>query len=437
MPSCSSRLPYPDPDQLMVVGEDFDGRGRPSDVSIGNFSDWRTHAKSFSALGASNYFNFNLSDEGRPERVLGARVTHTWFSVMGVAAEHGRVFGAADDAPGNDHVVVLSHRLWSRRYGADPSVVGRSIQLNAVPYAVIGVMPARFDVTSDAEELWVPIAFTPAQMANHDEHYLSVTGRLAPGVSQAQAAAEMRAIHGQMKKLYPGDSQVNLAVLEPLHTQFVGDYRQRLLVLLGAVTLVLLIACGNVANLLLARGGIRAREMAVRAAIGASRGRIVRQLLTETLVLTAIGGAVGVLLAWLAVPALVAYAPEGVPRLERAHVDGIVLAFALVTALVSAIDRRDRAGGPGCSRGPARRAERRRPHRHGRPRPRSASSRRCGGRTRDRAARRRRVAGAKRAAPAAHRPRIRSPRPDDGAADAARRPIRGPAASCRRPSTTS
>ncbi len=330
-------LPYPDPDQLMVVGEDFDGRGRPSDVSIGNFSDWRTHAKSFSALGASNFFNFNLSDEGRPERVLGARVTHTWFSVMATPAEHGRVFAAVEDAPGNDHVVVLSHRLWTRRYGADPSVVGRTIQLNSVPFTVIGVMPARFDVTSDAEELWVPIAFTPAQLANHDEHYLSVTGRLAPGVSQAQAAAEMRAIHGQMKKLYPGDSQINLAVLEPLHKQFVGDYRQRLLVLLGAVTLVLLIACGNVANLLLARGGIRAREMAVRAAIGASRGRIVRQLLTETLVLTAIGAVLGVILAWIAVPALVAYAPEGVPRLEHARVNAVVLAFALGTALVSAI----------------------------------------------------------------------------------------------------
>ena len=114
-------LPYPDPDQLMVVGEDFDGRGRPSDVSIGNFSDWRTHAKSFSALGASNFFNFNLSDEGRPERVLGARVTHTWFSVMATPAEQGRVFAAVEDAPGNDHVVVLSHRLWTRRYGADPS----------------------------------------------------------------------------------------------------------------------------------------------------------------------------------------------------------------------------------------------------------------------------------------------------------------------------
>ena len=178
-------LPFPEPDRLMVIGEDFEGRGVPSDVSVGNFIDWRTHAKSFSALGALSYFSANLSDEGGPERVLGGRVTHTWFTAMGVAPQQGRVFTSSEDAPGRDRVVVLSHRLWTRRYGANPAVVGRPIQLNSVPFTVIGVMPALFDVTTDAEELWVPIAFTPAQLATHDEHYLSVIGRLGSGAACA------------------------------------------------------------------------------------------------------------------------------------------------------------------------------------------------------------------------------------------------------------
>ncbi len=330
-------LPFPEPERLMVVGEDFEGRGRPSDVSVGNFNDWRTHATSFSALGAEQYVSINLSDNEQPERVVGGRVTHTFFTVFDVPAEHGRVFTADEDVPGRDGVVVLSHRLWTRRYGADPAVIGRVISLNAAPFTVIGVMPARFDLTVDAEELWTPAAFTPEQLAEHDEHYLSVIGRLAPGASQAQAAAELRTIYAQMQKQYPGESQVSLGVLEPLHRRFVGDYRQRLLVLLGAVGLVLLIACGNVANLLLARGGLRGREMALRAAIGASRGRLVRQLLTETLVLTTLGGAAGVLIAKLGVPALLAYSPEGIPRLEQARVDGLVMAFAAGAALISAL----------------------------------------------------------------------------------------------------
>jgi putative ABC transport system permease protein len=330
-------LPFPQPDRLMVVGEDFEGRGRPSDVSVGNFNDWRTHATSFSALGAEQYVSINLSDNEQPERVVGGRVTHTFFTVFDVPAEHGRVFTAEEDVPGRDGVVVLSHRLWTRRYGADPAVIGQVISLNAAPFTVIGVMPARFDLTVDVEELWTPAAFTPEQLAEHDEHYLSVIGRLAPGASQAQAAAELRTIYAQMQKQYPGESQVSLGVLEPLHRRFVGDYRQRLLVLLGAVGLVLLIACGNVANLLLARGGLRGREMALRAAIGASRGRLVRQLLTETLVLTTLGGAAGVLIARLGVPALLAYSPDGIPRLEQARVDGLVMAFAAAAALVSAL----------------------------------------------------------------------------------------------------
>ena len=329
-------LPYPDPDRLMAVGEDV-GRGRPSSVSIGNFDDWRKHATSFAALGALQSFSFNLSDNERPERVYGGRVTRSWFDALGVQPEIGRVFTVEEDTPGNDRVVVLSHRLWARRYASDPNVVGRTIPLNAVPVTVVGVMPAAFDVTIDSEELWTPLAITPAQLATHDDHYLTVVGRLAQGVSHAQAGAELRTIHQQMRALLPGDLNINPGMLEPLHEQVVGDYRERLFVLFGAVALVLLIACGNVTNLLLARGGVRARELALRAAIGASRGRIVRQLMTETAVLGVLGGGLGIALAWIAVPVLVSNSPEGVPRLEQASVNTVVLAFAIATALVSAL----------------------------------------------------------------------------------------------------
>jgi putative ABC transport system permease protein len=328
-------LPFPDPDRIVSLGEDW--KGQPSSVSVGNFHDWRTHAKSYSALAALEYFSFNLAEGDQPERVIGGRITHTWFDVFGVKPLYGRVFTAEEDAPGGPNVVVLSHRLWTRRFGADPNIVGRDIRMNSQAFTVIGVMPPSFDLTADAEELWTPVGFTPKQIAEHDEHYLTVVGRLAPGVAVDQARAELRTLFAQMQALYPGNEQVNQGVALPFQEQLVGDYRERLLVLLGAVGLVLLIACGNVANLLLARGGARAREIALRAAVGAGSGRIVRQLLTETLVL-AIGGALlGLLVAWFAVPALVATSPEGVPRLEQTRLDGVVLGFALLAAMVSAL----------------------------------------------------------------------------------------------------
>jgi predicted permease len=328
-------LPFPNPDRVVVVGEEWDGR--PSSVSVGNFHDWRTHAKSYSSLAALQYFSFNLADGDQPERVIGGRVTHTWFDVFGIQPQHGRVFTPEEDAPGGPNLVVLSHRLWSRRFGADPQIVGRDIRMNSQSFTVIGVMPPAFDLTADSEELWTPVAFTPQQLAEHDEHYLSVVGRLAPGVSIDQARAELRTLYSQMQAVYPGNEQVNPGVTEPFHDQLVGDYRQRLLVLLGAVGLVLLIACGNVANLLLARGGARAREIALRAAVGAGSGRIVRQLLTETLVLAVGGAALGLGVAWFAVPALVASSPEGVPRLDQTRLDGVVLGFALLAAIISAL----------------------------------------------------------------------------------------------------
>jgi putative ABC transport system permease protein len=328
-------LPFPEPDRVVSVGEEFEGQ--PANASVGNFHDWRTHARSFTVLAAEQPFNFNLSEGDTPERVVGSRVTHTYFDALGIRPLHGRTFTREEDSPGNDRVVVLSHRLWTRRFGADARILGRDVQLNGVAHTVIGVMPPQFDLTATSEELWTPVAFTAAQLAEHDEHYLNLVGRLAPGTSVDQANAELAAIYKQVQAADPNDQQINPGIASPMHRIFVGDYRQRLLVLLGAVTLVLLIACGNVANLLLARGGVRARELALRAAVGAGRGRIVRQLLTETLVLSVVGGVLGVALAWVAVPALVAYSPEGVPRLEQARLDAQVLAFALGAALLSAL----------------------------------------------------------------------------------------------------
>ena len=329
-------LPLGDPSRLMLVGEVWEGR--PQVMSVGNYVDTNAGVPDFEGgLAALNYTNFNLADETAPERVVGAKVTANYFDVLGVRPILGRTFTTEEDQPGRDRVVVLSHRLWTRRFAAGDAVVGRPLRMNGVVYQITGVMPESFDLTADAEELWTPIAFTPAQRVLHDEHYLSVYGRLKPGSSREQVQSKLDAVARRLRHDFPKDDETVSFGTVPYMDQFVGDVRHRLFTLLAAVGLVLLIACGNVANLLLARGSARAREMAVRTALGAGQWRIVRQLLTESLALSLCAAAAGLLIARAFIAAVVAWSPNDVPRLEQAHIDPVALGFAIGIALVSSV----------------------------------------------------------------------------------------------------
>ncbi len=328
-------LAFEEPGRIVLVGENWQNLG-PSNVSVGNYVDWRRASEDvFEHLAALGYESFNLSDGGDPERVLGGRVSRGFFELLGMPPLHGRVFLADEDRPGNERVAVLSHRLWVRRYGADPSVVGREIRLNDLPHAVVGVMPREFSYPADDQELWTPAAFTPAQEAMHDEHYLNVFGRLRPEVSYEAAQARLDVIGAEQEKLYPNESSG--ISLVSYGEWLVGDYRRRLLILMGAVSLVLVIACTNVANLLLARGAARSREMAVRAALGAGTGRLARQVLAETLVLALVAAALGTALAFWMIETLIAWAPQGVPRLEETRIDPAVLGFTLLAAVAASL----------------------------------------------------------------------------------------------------
>ena len=327
-------LPVPQPDRLFVVGETWRD-SRVSNVSVGNFADMAAEQTTFESVAAASVVSVTMSRESGAERRLAARVTASFFDVFRTAAARGRVFTADEDQPGRDQVVVLSHRFWKGELGGDPAVVGRTLTLNGRPHEVVGVMPPAFDFTADSESMWVPSAFTPDERAQHDEHYLDVYGRIRAGVAPDQAAAEMAAIGTRLSERFPRENAGRTLAIVPLMDIFVDSYRQRLFVLLGAVCLVLLIACGNVANLLIARGAARARELAVRAALGAGRGRIVRQLFTESLVLGLAAAAAGSALAFWVLQLLVAGAPAGVPRLDQARVDGVALAVAVSLGLLS------------------------------------------------------------------------------------------------------
>lgn len=327
-------FPFADPDRVLVVYTTW--RDQLGSASGGNYRYLRERVTTLEHLAASFPGSFNLADGGIPERVLGVRTTWDYFRVAGVAPLLGRTFAEDEDRPGGALVVVLSHRLWQRRFGGDRDIVGRRVQLNGQAHDVIGVMPSDFDWLGTGDELWVPAAFTSERLHMYDEHFLNLYGLRKAGVSLAQVNDELARIAESLRRDHPDFNRsrgVGALVYGELIT---ADSRTRLFILLAAVGLVLLISCGNVANLLLARLAARSRELAIRTAIGAARGRLVRQILTESLVLASLGALAGVMLAWWTVPALVSLAPAGVPRLQSAALSAPVLAVAVALAMASA-----------------------------------------------------------------------------------------------------
>ena len=332
-------LPYPDPDRLVMVWTYNPRQGFDKDVgTYPNFEDWRRQSRSFQELAAYTGSSYTLAGFGDPAQIRGAVVTPGFFETLGVPARYGRIFAAQDGIAGSHRVVVLSHGLWVRRFGGDAGIIGRSVPLSGVSHEVVGIMPDGFAHPADAE-LWTPLA--PSEryaelMQSRGTFWLTVMGRLRAGLSRAAAQAEMDGIAARLEREYPANAGLGVRLVS-LHEEIVGDVRRPLLILLGAVGFVLLIACANVANLLLTRAAARQRELAIRAALGAGRARIARQLLTESLVLALAGGAAGLLLASWAVDLLHALAPSNLPRLSLVGLDARVLAYTAVAALFTGL----------------------------------------------------------------------------------------------------
>lgn len=304
-------------------------------LSVGNFVELRSQASSSESVCASASASFNLSAGDVPERVAGEAVTADYFHTFGVPPIAGRTFTPDEDQPGRGQVAVISERLWRTRLDANAAMIGHALRMNGVPYTVVGVMPKTFDPLLSKSDVWVPAAFNASQLADYDDHYLNVIGRLKPNVSLAQAQSELDVIANRLRQQHPIDDKDRGLRAVSLTTALLGDQRTVLWMMLGAVGFVLLIACANIANLQLARLRGRRKEVALRAALGASPQRIIGQLLAENVVLGFVGGIAGVLSAFSGVSWIVAKGPGDVPRLDQSSVDSRTLAFACGIALLS------------------------------------------------------------------------------------------------------
>jgi putative ABC transport system permease protein len=330
-------LPYRDPDRLGMVAEDFSAFGMPKNrVSPATFYDWQRRTRAFAGLAALRVSVMNLAESGAPEQVLGAAVTANLLPLLGVPPLVGRVLAPDEEGP-RHRVVVLSERIWRSRLGGDPRAVGQSIRMSDEPYTIVGVMPAGVHFPDGDTDFWVPIGLGPDQLGARNSHYLRVVGRLRDGVSWAAARDDMHEIGRQLAREYPETNARVGVVVTPLAEEVTAESGHALTLLLGAATCVLLIACANVANLLVARASRREREIAVRLAIGASRGRIVGQLLTESALLAAAGGAAGLLVARWSLGALARFVPPALSGTIELRLDSRVLIFTIVATAATAL----------------------------------------------------------------------------------------------------